>query len=97
MAKEGEDKKAKVKRPTAQKRDIQNDKRKLRNKIFKSQVKTVVRSYEEVLKSGDIEKSKEVLNQVYSLLDKASKKGVYKANKSSRTKSRLAARLSPVS
>ena len=94
MAKEAEDKKTvKVKRPTPLKRDIQNTKRRVRNKVFKSKVKSAVRSFEEILKKEDAQTAKESLNQVYSLLDKAAKKGIYKGNKSSRTKARLHAHL----
>lgn len=92
MAKEQAEKKPKVKRPTAQKRDIQNNKKKLLNKAFKSSVRTAVRSFEEAHQKGDEAKTKELLNEVYSLMDKGVKKGVYKINKASRTKARLTAR-----
>lgn len=82
----------KVKRPTALKRDIQNEKRRLRNKSFKSQVRTAVRSFEDVVAKGEAEAIKLKLDAVYSLMDKGVKKGVFKLNKASRTKSRLAAR-----
>ena len=94
MAKEDQDKKTvKVKRPTALKRDLQNAKRRLSNRVFKSRIRTVVRSFEETLEKGDAEKAKASLHEAYSLLDKAAKKGIYKKNKSNRTKSRLTARL----
>lgn len=95
MAKEEEDKKAKAKVPTAIKRDIQSQKRRLRNKMFVSKVKTAIRHFEETLKAGAAESSKESLNSVFSLMDKGVKKGVYKQNKANRTKSRLASRLKP--
>lgn len=91
MAKEKEEVK-KVKRPTALKRDIQNEKRRLRNKAVKSQIRTAVRNFEESLPKGESEAIKEKLNMVYSLMDKGVKKGVVTINKASRTKSRLAAR-----
>jgi small subunit ribosomal protein S20 len=82
----------KVKRPTALKRDLQNKKRRLDNKIYKSRVRTAVRSFHESLEKGDQAVSKAKLDDVYSILDKCAKKGVFKLNKVSRTKSRLAAR-----
>lgn len=90
MAKQEENKK--VKRPTALKRDLQHEKRRLSNKMYKSRIRTTVRSFQETLSKGDEGATKASLNEVYSLLDKCVKKGVLKVNKASRTKSRLAAR-----
>lgn len=89
MAKEAE---KKVKRPTALKRDLQNEKRRLNNKIYKSRVRTAIRAFEDTLGKGDQEQTSEKLNTIYSILDKCVKVGVFKINKASRTKSRLAAR-----
>lgn len=91
MAKETE-KKQKPKRPTAQKRDIQNEKKRLENRMFKSSVRTAVRALESSLEKKEKVLIDEKLNAVYSLMDKGVKKGIYKLNKCSRTKSRLAAR-----
>lgn len=93
MAKETEAKVAKVKRPTARKRDLQNEKRRLQNKIFKSKAKTSIRQLEDALSQGDAAQIGTSLNAVYSSLDKGVKKGVYKQNTASRLKSRLAARI----
>lgn len=90
MAKE-EAKEKKVKRPTAQKRDIQNQKRRYRNSTFKSSVRTAIRKFEESLTKGDPSATKESLKEVYSLMDKGVKNGVFKINKAARTKSRLTA------
>jgi small subunit ribosomal protein S20 len=83
--------KTKVKRSTALKRDDQNIKRRDQNKMYKSRVRTAIRNFVEKLEKG--ESSTEALNEVYSLVDKCVKTGVYKINKGSRTKSRLAARV----
>lgn len=91
MAKE-ETKKAKEKRPTPLKRDLQNEKRRLRNKSFKSSVRTAIRHFDEAAQKKDEKLIKEQLDAIYSLMDKGVKRGVYKLNKASRTKSRLAAR-----
>lgn len=82
----------KVKRPTPLKRDEQSLKRCLRNKMIKSRVNTAIRAYDDSLKAGNAEESKTKLNLAYSILDKASQKGIFKQNKSDRTKARLAAR-----
>ena len=93
MAKEEgkkEDKNKKERRPQAQKRDIQNKKRRLMNKAFLSEVKTGIRHFEESLAKGDAAAVKSNLNEVYSLMDKGVKRGSFKINKASRTKARLA-------
>lgn len=91
MAKQ-EEKDKKVKRPTALKRDLQNEKRRLNNRMYKSRVRTAIRAFQESVEKGDEAVTTEKLNEVYSILDKCAKKGVFKVNKVSRTKSRLAAR-----
>lgn len=93
MAKEADKKKdVKARRPSAQKRDMQAEKRRLRNREHKSRVRTAVRQFDESLVKGDDAVIQEKLNAVYSLMDKGVKGGVFKPNKASRTKSRLAAR-----
>jgi small subunit ribosomal protein S20 len=84
--------KIRVKRPTALKRDIQHNKRRLINKAFKNSVRTALRRFEDVLASKNNEDIKTELNNVYSLMDKGVKRGVFKINKASRTKSRFTAR-----
>lgn len=85
--------KKKIKRPTALKRDIQNEKKRAINRSFKATVRTAVRKLESELKSGNAETRQENLNSVYSLMDKAVAKGVYKKNKASRSKARWTARV----
>ena len=92
MAEKEQAKKAKVKRPTPLKRDLQNEKRRLRNKSFKSGVRTAIRSFDETLSKGDSAAIRQKLDEVYSLMDKGVKRGIFKLNKASRTKARLAAR-----
>lgn len=79
--------KKRTKRPTALKRDIQSRKKQLRNKMFKSQVRTAMRTLKEAQTGGKM--TPEILSSVYSLLDKGVKKGVFKINKASRLKSRI--------
>lgn len=93
MAKEEAKTKQKERRPQAQKRDIQSEKRRLRNKSFKASVKTSIRHYEEALEKGDEKETKKQLSEVYSMMDKGVQNGVFKLNKASRTKARLTARL----
>ncbi len=83
----------KVKRPTEQKRQIQNEKRRVMNKGSRSRVRTGIKSYLDALKGQDMAKKEASLNELFSLVDKAAKKGVFKLNKASRIKSRMASKL----
>ncbi|MBS0624707.1 MAG: 30S ribosomal protein S20 [Verrucomicrobia bacterium] len=85
---------AKTRRPSAQKRDIQGEKRRLRNRSYRAEVLTAIRTFEaSITKKEAPEAVKTKLGEIYSLMDKGVKRGVYKAQKASRTKSRLTARL----
>jgi small subunit ribosomal protein S20 len=90
MAKEEETKK--TRRPTAAKRMIQNENRRLINKAFKSRVHTAVKDFDEALKQGENDKVTTSLNAVYSLMDRGVKRGIFKQNKASRTKQRFSVR-----
>ncbi len=92
MAKK-EDKNKKVKRPTAEKRMIQNTKKRQQNREFKSQVRTAMRRFEDALTGSNKDQAQEKINVIFSLMDKGVKKGVFKLNKASRTKSRLTAKM----
>ncbi len=76
-----EEKKKKPKKASALKREIQHNKRRERNKAAKSQIRTSLRSFRE---------KKKDLKEIYSVLDKAVKKGVVNPNKANRLKSRFA-------
>lgn len=91
MAEEKE--KKKTKRPSALKREIQGEKRRLINKSFKSKVRTAERSFEEALTTRNKDSIQTALNTFYSLMDKGVKQGIYKANKANRAKSRFVAKV----
>lgn len=83
----------KTRQPSAKKRDLQNEKSRLRNRSYRASVLTSVRSLEaSISKKEAPETLKEKLNALYSLMDKGVKKGVFKPQKAARTKSRLTAR-----
>ncbi len=86
----------KVKMPTALKRDLQNERKRIRNRSFKAGVRTVIRGLEDTIKAGDAATTQENLNKAYSALDKAAKRGVFSKNKANRSKARLAARAAVV-
>lgn len=89
--KKDEKKKAKERVPTAKKRDLQGEKRAVRNRAFKSTLRKKVRTLKEAVEKKDKESLGPILNEVYSLIDKGVKKGIYKKNTANRSKSRLAA------
>lgn len=78
----------KKKRPTAQKRDVQNERKNLRNRMFKSRIKTATKNFEihakEAKESDLLQKE---LSFLFSLYDKGVKKGIIKINKARRKKS----------
>ena len=76
------------KRPTAEKRDIRNEKKRLINKAFKSKVATTQRKFQESLKGEDRDVVVSSLSSFYSMMDKGVKRGIYTKNKASRTKLR---------
>lgn len=85
-----ESKSKKPKRPTAEKRMIQNKKVQLRNRIAKSKIKTAQRRFEEGIKQNEKENLASDLKKIYSLVDKAVKSKIYKANKAKRIKAHYA-------
>ena len=94
MAEEKEtEKKKKTKRPTAKKRDIQSEKKRLHNRSFRSRVQTEVRAFEALIAQGQMDGAKEKLDKVYSLMDKGVKTNIVKLNRASRVKSRLNSKL----
>lgn len=94
MAKEGtEEKKGQKKQATAHKRMLQNEKRRISNKAARTRIKTAVKTFHASLEAKEFDKSKTYLNDVYSLVDKATKKGLYKLNKAARVKAQLTAHL----
>jgi small subunit ribosomal protein S20 len=87
------EKKKKARITSAQKRDKQSLKARLRNRSFKATVTTAIRSFEDAVSKGDKTVMKQRLDALYSLMDKGVKTGRYKLNKAARTKSRLAAKV----
>ena len=72
------------------KRNTTNEKRRLRNKAVKSELKTVVRSFREAASSGDAEAASQALRLASKKLDKAVSKGVIHKNQAANRKSALA-------
>jgi small subunit ribosomal protein S20 len=82
-----------VKRSSAKKRQIQNEKKRVANKTIRSCIKTKVKAFRESAPTQSLGTNEESLREIYSLADKAAKKNVFSRNKASRIKSRLAKRM----
>ncbi|MFV0342035.1 MAG: 30S ribosomal protein S20 [Anaerocolumna sp.] len=74
---------------SAKKRILVNQTKALRNKAIKSKVKTVIKKVDAAVAAGDKELAKANLLVAISEIDKATSKGVYHKNTSSRKVSRL--------
>jgi small subunit ribosomal protein S20 len=72
------------------KRNTTNEKRRLRNKAVKSELKTAVRSVREAAAAGDAEAARTALQLATRKLDKAASKGVIHKNQAANRKSALA-------
>ena len=72
------------------KRNRTNERRRLRNKAVKSELKTAVRRFREVADSGDQAATTTALRNASKLLDKAASKGVIHKNQAANRKSAMA-------
>lgn len=88
-----EETKKKVKLSTAKKRDKQNEKKALRNRMFLSKVRTFLRSLPQSVSNEKKGENVQLVQRAYSLLDRAQMRGIFKKNKSARMKSSLAKRM----
>jgi small subunit ribosomal protein S20 len=88
---------------SAKKRININERNRLRNRFYKSSVRTLIKVFFKDLEVYKISKSLEDkeklqkrLSSVYSLIDKGTKKNVFHKNAASRKKAKLAAYLKAV-
>ncbi len=72
------------------KRNLTNEKSRLRNKAVKSELKTVIRAFRTAAASGDQAATASALLLVSRKLDKAASKGVIHKNQAANRKSALA-------
>ena len=76
---------------SAQKRIRSNERKHLRNQMYRSRVKTMIRKAEQLIFAG--ESSEEAVREAVSTLDKAAVKGIIHKNNAARRKSRLMKKL----
>ena len=85
---------------SAKKRIEITKRNRLRNRYYKSSVRTLVKiffqdleTYKTSQDSEEKEKLKKILSSIYSLIDKGTKKNIFHKNAAARKKSKLAAYL----
>ena len=76
------------------KRIGQNERRRVRNKAVKTELKSAVRKFREAAAAGDNDTAAAQLRTASRLLDKAASKGVIHKNQAANRKSAMAQRLS---
>ena len=78
---------------SAKKRIRQNEKRRMRNKVWRNRARNTVREARAAIDSGDREAAENATRVAIEQLDKAASKGVIHSKNASRRKSRLMKRL----
>lgn len=76
---------------SAQKHTRSDEKKRVRNQAYRSQVKTAIKKAEQNIASGTA--TDEIIRAAISLLDKAAVKGIIHKNNAARRKSRLVAKV----
>lgn len=82
---------------SAIKRNKQNEKRRLRNRVFRGRARTFVQKARLAIEGGDAQIAKDEVLKAVSALDKAAEKGILHRNNAARRKSRLMKRLARLS
>ena len=75
------------------KRNKQNEKRRLRNRMYRGSTRAAVRDARSAIEAGNTDESRTAVLDAISALDKAAAKGVIHKNNAARRKSRLMKRL----
>jgi len=85
-----------AKSKTPAKRARRAEENRIRNKAYKSRLKTAVKKYEASLKVEDAETAGQKLLQVTSLIDRSIGKGILHKNTAARKKSALTKKLNAI-
>jgi len=78
---------------SAIKRNKQNEKRRVHNRIFRGRARTFVNKARVAMEAGEMVTAEEQVKAAVKALDKAAEKGVIHKNNAARRKSRLMKRL----
>lgn len=81
---------------SSKKRIRSNEKKRVRNLVVRSTIKTEVKKVEEAIAQGKADVAKSLLSEVASVLDSASAKGIIMKNTGSRKKARLAKKINSI-
>lgn len=79
---------------SAIKRNKQNEKRRLRNRVYRGRARTSVKKARLAMAEQNLDDARQATLEAISALDKAAEKGVLHKNNAARRKSRLMQRLS---
>jgi small subunit ribosomal protein S20 len=74
---------------SAEKRILQNERRRERNRAFRSRMRTAVKRLRTAVESGDAKAAGELLGPTLQVIDETAQKGVVHRNTAARQKSRL--------
>jgi small subunit ribosomal protein S20 len=81
---------------SAKKRIRQSERKRLRNRVLRSRIRTYKKKILLYLGEGDIDKARDILSIFYKAVDKAGKVGAIHKNTASRYKARLAKKISKI-
>jgi len=81
---------------SAKKRVKVTEKKRLRNKQVKTQVKSAIKRFDQAIANQNPETAKEELNHAKKVIDKAVSKGVIHKNNAARKKSQLATKFNDI-
>lgn len=74
---------------SAIKRNKQNEKKRVRNRVFRGRARTYVRKARLSIDGGEVQDARQATLEAISALDKAAEKGIIHKNNAARRKSRL--------
>ena len=74
---------------SAKKRNKQNEKKRLRNRVFRGRARSFIKKARTAIDAGNKEEARQAALTAISALDKAAAKGVIHKNNASRRKSRI--------
>jgi small subunit ribosomal protein S20 len=81
---------------SAEKRARTNERRRIRNRRFRSASRTLVRTAEQTIASAEAEAAAGAVKNAISMLDRAAQKGIIHPNNAARRKSRLMAKYNKI-
>ncbi len=81
---------------SAAKRMRQNEKRRLRNRVYRGSARTFIKKANAAMAAGNLEEARDQSALAIKALDKAAQKGIIHKNNAARRKSRLLKRLAAV-